>query len=535
MEINNFHVGRRGFLLGAGAVAGTLALAGTLSGCSGGSTPSGQGSLVGPEGLGTKMGTPKPGGRLRVAVMGNGTSETLNPAFIASPIDALRAFAVYDPLVRCGPNFTTEPGLAMKWESNADATLWHITLREGVVWHDGKPFTADDVIYSLREMGNPASLGNSAVADVDLNGLSKTGDLVVNVPMIRPVARFSELFVEFNQVIIQDGTKDFARPVGTGPFRIDEFKPGQITTLSANRDYWDRPKPYLDNLTIMSFNDQAALENALLSQQADVISPLSYPTARANLSTDKYQVIVSQSGPNYVFYMREDIAPFDDVRVRQAMQLIADRQGLVNSALGGFGMVMNDMFGKGLPFYDDATPQRTQNIEKAKQLLAEAGKSDLRVTLQTSPAMQGMEEAALAFSQQARQAGVTIDVKKEPVASYFDPSLLYGHMLLAQDCFPVSSLASRYKQNLLSGAPVNVTHTNDPELDALLLKATGEPDDAKAKELWKQVQQKQFDSGAYVMWAAGLQTNGAANNVRGIGPGWFLGLDDFRTFEWWIE
>lgn len=535
MENNTFHVGRRGFLVGAGAVAGTLALAGTLSACGGGAAPSRPGSLVGPEGLGTKMGTPKPGGLLRVAVMGNGTSETLNPAFIASPIDALRAFAVFDPLVRCGPNFTTEPGLALNWESNADASLWHITLREGVVWHDGKPFTADDVIYSLRAMGSPDSLGSPAVADIDLKALSKSGDHVVNVPMIRPVARLSELFVEFNQLIIQDDTNDFSRPVGTGPFRVDEFKPGQITTLSANRDYWDHPKPYLDNLTILSFNDQAALENALLGQQADVISPLSYPTARANLHSDKYQVVVSQSGPNYVFYMRQDIPPFDDARVRQAMQLIADRQGLVDSALGGFGVVMNDMFGKGLPFYDSAIPQRAQNIEQAKQLLAQAGKSDLRVTLQTSPAMQGIEESALAFAQQARQAGVTIEVKKEPVASYFDPSLLYGHMLFAQDCFPVSSLASRYKQNVMSGAAVNVTHTKDPELDALLLKATAEPDDAKATELWKQVQQKQFDSGAYVMWAAGLQTNGAANNVRGIGPGWFLGLGDFRSFEWWIE
>ncbi|MFD6517739.1 ABC transporter substrate-binding protein [Rhodococcus sp. NPDC060176] len=491
--------------------------------------------MVGPDGLGTKMGTPKPGGLLRIAMMGSGSSETLNPQFVASPIDALRVYAVYDPLVRIGPNFTTEPGLAIKWDSNEDATLWHITLREGVVWHDGKPFTADDVIYSLRHMGDPSSLGSSSVEAIDLEGLSKSGDFVVNVPMNRPLARLWESFIEFNQVMIQDGTTDFSRPVGTGPFRVDEFKPGQITTLSANRDYWDQPKPYLDNLTIMSFNDQSALENALLGQQADVISPLSYPTARANIKSEKYQVVASQSGPNYVFYMREDIPPFDDARVRQAMRLIADRQGLVNSALGGFGVVMNDMFGKGLPFYDDAIPQRTQNIDKAKQLLAEAGMSDLQVTLQTSPAMQGVEESALAFAQQARQAGVTIDVKKEPVASYFDPSLLYGHMLLAQDCFPVSSLASRYQQNLISGASVNVTHTNDPELDALLARATGEPDEAKATDLWKQVQQKQFDSGAYIMWAAGLQTNAASNNVRGIGPGWMLGLGDFRSFEWWIE
>jgi len=537
MEMKDSRLGRRNFIFGASAAVGTIALASTLAACSsdGGGSGSPKTLLASAAGRGTKLGNPKRGGHLRVAMIGNGTSETLNTAHLGSPIDAMRAFAVYDPLVRSAPGFKTEPGLAINWEHNDDGTEWRVGLRKDVTWHDGKPFTADDVIYTWRQMGNPDHVGHSQVADIDLDRLSKDGDHSVIVPLKKPIGRLYDFFVNFTTAfVIQNGTKDFSNPIGTGPFKVDRFIPGERTVLSAHRDYWDPGRPYLDQMTLLSFTDQSALENALLSKEADVISPLSYPTARANLNTNNYQVIVSEGGPNYVFYMRMDREPFDDVRVRQAMRLIADRQALINASLSGFGEVMNDLPGKGLPFYNGSIEQRKQDIAKAKSLLKAAGKSDLQVILQTAPSLPGFEEAALVFAEQAKKAGVTVTVKKETTASYFNHDLLFMKMDFAQDALPTPALAPRYKSSLSSEASLNEVHRKDPSFDALLAKAIAEPDLAKAAEYWNQLQQREFDEGGYIVWAGALQVNAAANNVRGISGGWWLGLDDFRSFEWWL-
>ena len=134
----------------------------------------------------TRPHAPKKGGTLKLGVIGNGTSETYNPAVYNSPIDFLHGISTFDPLVRLGPDFNFEPGLAVRWVPNKTATVWEIHLRQGVKWHDGKPFTADDVIYSLRQMGSTSHFGHFAVAAVDLKNLKKKGNSIVVMPMTSP-------------------------------------------------------------------------------------------------------------------------------------------------------------------------------------------------------------------------------------------------------------------------------------------------------------------------------------------------------------
>ena len=122
-------------------------------------------------------------------------------------------------------------------------------------------------------------------------------------------------------------------------------------------------------------------------------------------------------------YMAVDLDPFQDVRVRQAMRLIADRPALVEAAQAGFGVVGNDVFGYRQPDYNTDLPQRTQDIEQAKSLLKAAGKSDLRVTLYSSTVAPGMLESATAFAQQAKAAGVTVKVNNGPTCELLRPQL----------------------------------------------------------------------------------------------------------------
>jgi peptide/nickel transport system substrate-binding protein len=479
--------------------------------------------------------TPRRGGRLRVGHVGGGKGESFNPGRGSSFIDASRCYNLYDPLVRVNPDFSQSPGLALSWTPNKTATTWEVKLRPGVKWHDGSAFTADDVIWSLRAMGDPKHVGSAAVGNVKLAGLKKTGPLVVQIPLKGPDARLSDSFVQQGNVIVKNGTKSFAKPIGTGAFMFKSFEVGVRSLCVRNPDYWDNGKPYVDEWEDISIDDNAARLNALLGGQIDMMSQLDFAQAKAQKGKGKIRVIDAPSPAYQVFIMRVDRPPFNDVKVRQAMRLIVDRQALINVALGGFGTLGNDLFGKGLPYYADSLAVRKQDIEQAKSLLKQAGKSDLSVTLQTSDIVPGFTQAATLLAQQAQKAGVKIAIKKEPANSYFDTSLLYTKMAFAQSYWTTGSLAAFYSQSLASGATWNETHFKDKAFDALVLKAGGARTVDEATSLWLKAQKVQYERGGYIGWANQNIVDAASTKVQGIKPSAFFNLGGWNYRDVWLS
>jgi peptide/nickel transport system substrate-binding protein len=476
----------------------------------------------------------KTGGRLRVGHVGGGDAEGFNPAIGSTFIDASRFYNLYDPLTRVNPDFSYSPALALEWTPNADSTQWEITLRPDVVWHDGKPFTADDVIYTMRLMGDEAHISHASVANVLLDELSKTDDLTVVVPLRSSNARLIDSFVQQNTVIVQDGATDYTNPIGTGPFKFQEFTVGQRSLCVRNENYWDEGKPYVDEWEDISIDDEAARINALLAGELDMMSQLSFTQARAQQDAGDIQVIAAPSPAIQVFLMAVDKPPFDDPLVRQAFRLIADRQALVDTALQGFGSVGNDLVGAGLPFFADL-PAREQDLEQAMALLAQAGKENLEVTLQTSDIVPGFVEAATLFAEMAKGAGVTVNVKKEAANAYFDTNKLYTKIDFGQSFWTVSSVGLWYEQALLSDAVWNETHWRDPEFDELVRAAQGAPDEATATDLWNQVQQIQYDEGGYIVWANVSIVDAAANHVKGLVPSAFFNLGGWNYRDVWLD
>jgi peptide/nickel transport system substrate-binding protein len=529
-------VTRRRFLKGVGAVtAGTL-VPGLLAACGGGgSSTHGAITQSGHASVGL---TPGRGGNLRLATIGNGSSETFNPAIINTPIDFLHAYSVFDPLVRPAPNYQTAPGLAVAWQPNRDNSVWEIKLRQGVTWHDGKPFGADDVIYTLRGMGSPAHYGHSAVVNIRLGELKKIDAHTVRVPLKAPDNRLSDRFVYGNMaLVVQDGAKDFAKPIGTGPYKLVSFSPGHQAVLTANRDYWDHPYPYPDQFEIIAIDDDTARLNALASGAVDMICPVPYAIAKQALrsSPSGYDVLVSEPGQPMTFYMRVDQAPFSDNRVREAIKLAIDRPALIDATFSGIGTIGNDILGKGLPLYDTSLPQRVQDIEKAKSLLKSAGQSDLRLTLNTSESFGGQIQAATAVAQQLGQAGMTVNLKTQQAASYFNPTLLYLKMAFAQSVWPVASLQSYYGQALLSSSSQNETHFTEPAFDQLYNQALAARSDSEEQELWNRLQAIQYQRGGNIAWVYQQPVLGYRSNVRGLyptGAGWLYLPQDCSIWRW---
>lgn len=539
---NGFELTRRQLLMRFGAAG--LALSGgasLLAACGGDNKSATEPHLASfksnpfPNNVGTPP-NPSQGGTLRVGMTGAGSAEHFNPFIINTPIDTLHAASVYDPMTRPGPMYTRESGLVVEWNSNSDATAWELKLRDGVTWHDGKPLTPDDLIYTLRKMAAPTSFGSYAVEGVNLRDLKKSGKLGVTVPLKLPIADLQSLFI-YNIVtyIVQDGATDFTRPVGTGPFKLLSFEPGQRAVLGKNPDYWDSPKPFVDELQIISIDDPSARLNALTGGQVDLALGLGYTEAKANLNSDKLRIVVGQPGVSYMFYMRVDAGPFKDVRVRQAMKLIADRPQLINTALGGFGAVGNDLVAPGVKFFDDTIPQREQDIAQAKSLLKAAGASDLRVILSTAEVLAGFNDAATVLSQQAKEAGVTIRINREPLSQYFNPEFRYLKYYFAQDAWPGASLQNIYSLLFLKQSFINETHFYSSAFDRLYYRALGEQDPATAQVLWTRVQNVQRDQGGSLVWAYWRAVDGASNSVRGFGEagsGWLYGSDDDRVWNW---
>jgi peptide/nickel transport system substrate-binding protein len=513
---------RSDFLKGA---AGVVGLGTLLSACGGSSSSSSASATT------AAAGAIRKGGTLRLGYVGGGTAETLNPNLGVTPIDQCRIQQLYDPLTILNADLTTSPGLALDWTPNKDATVWEVKLRPGVTFHNGKTLTSQDVIYSIQLMSKMTSAALPFVSSIKLNELKAVNSTTLRIPLQFPDASLQNNFIYYNTWIVQDGEKDFTHPVGTGPFKLESFTPGQQSLFSKNANYWMTGHPYVDALKVVSISDDTARLNALLSGQIDAMAQLPYAQAKAHQATGDIVVLVAQAPQALVFYFDVTKPPFNDNRVRTAMKLIANRPQLVSDAISGFGTIGNDLVGKGLPFYDNSLPQRVQDIAQAKSLLKAAGQENLRALLKTSKIIPGFVESATLYAQQATAAGVTIQLQQVPPDSYFNPSLQYLKLLFGESQWPVFSLKFFYLQALAANAPYNETHWNNPSWNSLLFKAIGELDPTKAQSYWDQVQQIQYQQGGYMCWTNADYVDGLSKKVQGLkgSPGGILGNHNFRT------
>jgi peptide/nickel transport system substrate-binding protein len=511
-------------VLKAGAALGATVLAGC-----GSSSPSSSSSS------GSSAGKPKRGGTLTVGLATGGPSDTLDPNAAVSTADAARADNLFDHLTTLGIDGNTEYELAESFEPNADATLWTIKLRKGVVWHDGSPFGADDVIYSLRRIGAPKSAlaGASTVAVMNLPGIKKVDQYTVQIPLRVPIADLAPSFNIFYMAIVKNGTTSFTHPIGTGPFKFQSFKAGESSTFVRNPDYWRAPMPYVDSLVLTSITDNNARLNALLGGQVQCIELLTFAQAKSLKGSGRLQLLIPAASNIVPMTMAVDTPPFNDVRVREAFRLLAARPQLVEIAQDGFGSVGNDLFGKGFPLYDSQLPQRVQDVDKAKSLLQQAGHANLSVTLNTSSVAPGMLESATAFASEAAKAGVTVTLKNIPAADYYGSG--YLKYAFGQSQWNADTVPQWMEQAVVAGAPYNETHWNIPSFNRLFAQARGERDDNKRAMLFDELQSILWNQGGYIIWGFVPFIDALATNVHGATPNPAQDLSNYMFRQYWLD
>jgi peptide/nickel transport system substrate-binding protein len=473
---------------------------------------------------------PTRGGRLRIGVLGGGASESLDPNFAINEVDVPRVLNLYDGLTELDPDGNVRPHLLEEWSSNDDATVWTLKMRDGVVFHDGSPLTTDDIVYSLRYVADPAneSTGQESITFVQPNNIRRLDATTVELTLDQPFAFLPNPLAERFIKIVKDGTTEFEPPNGTGPFKFESWTRGERSLFSRNENYWIEDRPYLDELEVFSIEDPSARLNALVSGQIDAMAQLDfkqYPIAEADANLT---IIEKASGASTPLYMSADHPPFDDNRVREAFRLMTDRQQMIDQVLDGHGRIGNDLFGWFDPDYNAEIPQREYDPERATALLADAGQEGLEVTLHISEVAPGLVDSATLFAEQAKAAGVTVELMQYPPDQYWTGPWL--NVPFAGTDWPGRPIVDTLLLAVTSDGPYNETAWRRPEFDALLSQALATPDADQRKPLMDEVQQQLWDEGGYLIWGFKDLVDVAANNVKGITPSVVrpLGYYNFR-------
>lgn len=443
-------------------------------------------------------GPPQPGGTLRVGALGRPGAISRDPhGTQANESDYLILSLRYDTLTVPGSGVLTKPRLATAWQSSPDLRTWRFTVAPGAKFHDGRPVTAEDVVFSLRRLRDlPA--GPSRLPGVRSESITADGPGTVVLVSDYPNAELP-LSTRLATFVVPAGTTDIENAPGTGPFALEWFRGGNAR-LVRNRE-WYGGEVYLDAIEVSVFESTQAMATALLAGQIDVASNAGAVAARTAQGRKDIQVLRRPDDTAMPIVMRAAPgSPYADARVREALRLAVDREAMVAQTLSGYGVVGNDVLGTGDPGYARALPQRTRDLDRARTLLAQAGFDTGRTyRLHTTEDIAGLAESATLFATQVREAGVRIEVVKQESGAFWDDTWLKGDLYTTYwgTNDSVLFLAGRI---MLTDSSRNEAAWHDPEFDAAYQRAVGAPDPAARAAALTEVQRLQHGRSGYLLW-----------------------------------
>ena len=510
---------RREFLKAAGLTAAGA----TLAACTTPTTPT-----AAPTGVQAQPTTPptvaKVLNTVRFAMSGKATSaDTADPAFNNTSHDGRLISAVYEQLAQFDESLKAVPVLAESWEPNEKGDVWTFKLRQGVTWHDGNKFTAKDVVYSYRRLLDPAvaSPGAGNLSYLDPDGIEAVDDNTVRFKLKQANVDMPLSTVFRQAYIVPDGASGDdlkASANGTGPYQLTEFRPGETPTVFAkNENYWQSGIPKVDVFELTSIPEAPSRIAALQAGQVDIVEDPPFTELENLMEGADTTTVIQEKGNMELIAMQTDQPPFDDVRVRQAMKYAMDRQKMLDLVAGGHGILVNDIPISSVLEYGLPDPPREHNVEKAKQLLSEAGYADgLTVKLFVSDVQARFVEFATVYKELVAEAGINVELDLRPADTYWDVVWLKEPMY-------VSAYIARPADGMLallylSTADWNETNWRQTEWDAILTEARATLDHQKRTELYHRAQRNIVEEGGHLVPYMVNTIDAKRKNVTGWKP-----------------
>ena len=427
---------------------------------------------------------PKKGGVFKMGSIGGESTNSLDPATWASqmPYHIGRQFA--DPLVEVAPDGSIESRLAASVESTPDAKTWMFTLRKDVEFHNGKTMTGDDVLKTMERHSNEDSKSGALGIMKGIESMKVDGD-VFSVTLKDANADLPYLMADYHLMIQPNGGMDAPDAgVGTGPYKVDADEPGVRTTFTKFENYWG-DDAYYDGVEILAINDSTARTAALQSGQVHAINRVEPKVAALLGRAPNINVNSTPGRGHYVFIMHTDTAPFDNNELRLALKYAMNRTEMVEKILRGYGSVGNDMpINAAYPLFDADIEQREFDLAKAAEHYKKSGHDGSPIILRTADgAFPGAVDASALFQQTAAQAGIPLEIKREPNDGYWSE-------VWNKQPFCCSYWAGRpvqdqmYATAYLSTADWNDTKFKNEDFDKMLFAARAELDTAKRKAIY---------------------------------------------------
>jgi peptide/nickel transport system substrate-binding protein len=513
---------RRGSALGMSmsVLGGILAACGSSGTSSSSSTPTAPG---------------KAGATIKAGILV--PAAAINPITIADQgglelIGNVGEFLVYtDPVT-----LSYKPWLATSWSPNADASVWTFKIRQGVKFNDGTPMTVDDVVYSFKTQTNPKGSGNALSVfggTLTPDGVEKVDNTTVAFHLKNPDAGWPDAVSEnnYNMIIVPnnfDYSKYQTKWPGTGRFMKSSYTANVGATFVRNPHYWGTAAlPATVEWTF--FPTEAPMAAALQAGSIDALDQFSVATS-PQLLTGGFNVTSLKAATHRELSMRNDMAPFTNKLVRQAIAYTLDRPTIVQALFKGQAVVGNDSpFAPVFPSTDTSVPQRAQNLTKAKQLLAQAGVPRGFSTPLLTETTQEIPHFAQIVKQYAAQIGVTINLTVETPTKYYGTAV-FGKSDWLDGEMSLVDYGARAVPNVYLQAPLqainaktgsgswNAAHFNNPTYDRLSKQYIATVDLSSQRTIAGQIQTLLLDETPIIFAYFYNYLSASQKNVTGTIP-----------------
>jgi peptide/nickel transport system substrate-binding protein len=441
--------------------------------------------------------------------------ETMDPMVGTSSVTQSIMHAVFDGLVVRANDMQPQPSLATSWDTPDDST-WVFHLRSGVKFSNGEPVDAAAVKFSVERFQDPTTKAAQASLMKPIKSVDVIDPQTVRFTTDGPYAGLldalaSYFFVMSPSIKGQDANKVV---IGSGPYQFVSWQPGERLVIKANPDYWGQ-KPKLDQIVLRPISEAATRLVELQSGGVDLVSPV--PTLQYSQIEAAGATLAKAAGANITIMFNADMPPFGDVKVRQAFNYAVDKQAIVSGVLQGAGYPAASPLRQGMLGYDASLQPYPYDPNKAKDLLSQAGATNLKVELGSSDGRYPNDKlVAQAVAAQLGQIGVQATVTTGDYGAYVQNIIAHKlQFFLIGQVTPVTEI--NLPQAFLPSGALYQNYKNE-QVQAMIQKASQTIDRTQREALYKQIAQSLHDDVPWLYLYAQQDAYGLADKVTGFVP-----------------